>query len=384
MNCLIIAAWAALPTFSAVASASPSLSSVYREAAAVLKEVPVPPPARPVDPLADLVAAAIAPVVGSTRAPAVVVGVIVPAGSRVFGYGETIPGGGVVPGGDTVFEIGSITKVFTGLLLAETAERGEVSLDDPVSALLPAGTRIPSGRRAITLRDLSAHISGLPKLYDDFNPRDPANPYADYTAAKLFADLASHPLTREPGVRIEYSNLGAGLLGDALALKARKNYEDIVRERIGRPLGMSDTTISLTASQKARLAPGHADARIVPGWDFASLQGAGALRSTVNDLIRLLQAQLGGGALGAAVRETQKVHSGAALPSGNGIKEVALGWVILEIGGKRIYFHNGGTGGYSTSIAFIPESATAVVVLANSYLDDGAVDRAALKILLSL
>lgn len=381
MNCLIIAAWAALPTFSA--AASPSLSSVFQEAAAVLKEVPAPP-TRPTDPLADLVSAAVAPVVGSTRAPAAVVGVIAPAGSRVFGYGETVPGGGVVPGGDTVFEIGSISKVFTGLLLAETAERGEVSLDDPVSALLPAGTKVPSGRRAITLRDLSAHVSGLPKLYDDFNPKDPSNPYADYTSAKLFSDLASHPLTREPGNRIEYSNLGAGLLGDSLALKAKKSYEDLVRERIGRPLGLSDTTITLSASQKARLAPGHINARIVSGWDFASLQGAGALRSTVNDLIRLLQAQLGGGALGAAIRETHKVHSGAALPSGNGIKEVALGWVILEIGGRRIYFHNGGTGGYSTSIAFIPESATAVVVLANSYLDDGAVDRAALKILLSL
>src|SRR5208283_4407870 len=116
--------------------------------------------------------------------------------------------------GDTVFEIGSITKVFTALLLADMAQRGEVALTDPVSKYLPKGVKMP-GRNghAIMLQDLATHTSGLPRLPSNMKPKDFMNPYADYTPELLYQFLSSYELPRDPGSKWEYSNLGAGLLG---------------------------------------------------------------------------------------------------------------------------------------------------------------------------
>jgi serine-type D-Ala-D-Ala carboxypeptidase/endopeptidase len=229
--------------------------------------------------------------VDAGRFAGVAVGVVGKDGARrVVTYG---PNAGVQPfDGNAVFEIGSITKTFTAALLADMVKKGEVSLDDPVAKFLPAGTVIPSkDGKQITLLDLSTQSSGLPRMPSNFAPKDPNNPYADYSVQQMYDYLKSFQLTRGVGEKYEYSNLGVGLLGHALALRLGKSYEDAVTERVLKPLKMNDTRITLTASMQKRLAPGHgADGKVVANWDLPTLAGAGALRSTVNDMLTYIRA----------------------------------------------------------------------------------------------
>jgi CubicO group peptidase (beta-lactamase class C family) len=166
------------------------------------------------------------------------------------------PGPDALPlDGDSVFEIGSITKVFTSVLLADMVERGEVTLDTPVQKLLPAAVRMPRRNgREITLIDLATHSSGLPRLPNNMAPSNPLDPYSDYGAERLYAFLNSYELTRDIGATFEYSNLGAGLLGHALERRAGKPYKTLVTERILRPLGMTRTSFTPDDWMKAHLA----------------------------------------------------------------------------------------------------------------------------------
>ena len=188
---------------------------------------------------------------------------------------------------DSVFEIGSISKVFTALLFADMVLRGEVSPGDPVAKLLPAGVRVPEFEgKPITLQHLATYMSGLPRMPSNFTPKDKSNPFADYTVENLYAFLAEHELRFAPCTHYEYANLGFGLLGHALALRAGKSYEELVISRICAPLGMDDTRITLSGSMQSRLARGHnSTLNPVANWDIPTLAGAGALRSTTNDQI---------------------------------------------------------------------------------------------------
>jgi len=302
-----------------------------------------------------------------------VVGVIDPSGRRTVAYGNINNGEGPVDA-DTVFEIGSVTKVFTSLLLADAVRRGEVALTDPVAKYLPPNVKVPErGGKKITLVDLATHTSGLPRMPTNFHPKDPGNPYADYTEAQLYEFLSSVELTRDIGSHYEYSNLGGGLLGHALARRAGTDYETLVRTRILEPLGMKSTAITLSKSMKEHLTPGH-DARLrqVPNWDLPTLAGAGALRSTANDLLTFLAANIG-------IEKSPLAPSMAAMiatrrPTGNPNLEIALGWHIWNRNGHEIIWHNGGTGGYRTWIGFEPKSRTGVVVLSNTTTNAGVDD----------
>ncbi len=267
--------------------------------------------------------------------------------------------------GDTLFEIGSVTKVFTGLLLAEAVSRNEVKLDDPIARFLPASVKTPERKgRQITLLDLATHTSALPRLPDNMVPADPENPYADYTVQQMYEFLSEFKPTRDIGAKYEYSNLGVGLLGHILALKAGTNYEALVRERVCRPLGMTNTFITLSPSAKQRLAPGHdAAGASARNWDLPTLAGAGALRSSANDLLKFLEAnlELAPTALAPALRLAQQPQRDA----GTRMK-IGLGWHIAEQHEARVVWHNGGTGGYHSFIGFNPATRRAVVVLANS------------------
>ena len=225
----------------------------------------------------------------------IVVGVIEPQGRRIVAYGSLNQGDPRPLNGDTIFEIGSVTKVFTSLVLSDMVQRGEVALADPVAKYLPADVKVPErGGRVITLVDLSTHTSGLPRLPSNLQPKDPANPYADYSVEQLYQFLSSYQLTRDIGSQFEYSNLGGGLLGHVLGRRAGMDYEALVRSRITVPLGMSSTGITLSPDMKARLATGHNDKLVaVPNWDLPALAGAGALRSSANDMLTFLAANLG-------------------------------------------------------------------------------------------
>jgi len=188
----------------------------------------------------------------------IVVGLVGSTGRRVIAYGAVDKGGTRPLNGDTIFEIGSVTKVFTSLLLANMAARNEVALSDPIAKYLPSQVKVPErGGRSITLQDLSTHTSGLPRLPTNFSPKDPSNPYADYSVDQLYQFLSSVQLTHDIGSQYEYSNLGGGLLGHLLARRAGMDYEALVRSRITGPLGMTSTSIMLVPEMKARLAAGH-------------------------------------------------------------------------------------------------------------------------------
>ncbi|MEX1187587.1 MAG: serine hydrolase [Gemmatimonadaceae bacterium] len=311
--------------------------------------------------------------VESGKTPGIVVGVLDAAGTRFVSHGTGLPGATEVDSA-TLFEIGSITKTFTSAILADMVVRGEVALDDPVAKYLPAGTRVPaSGDRQITLVDLATHFSGLPRLPSNLSPRDIANPYVDYTADKLYAFLAAHELRRAPGDRFEYSNLGAGLLGHALTLRAGTDYETLVRTRVLGPLGMTDTRITLTPADSARLAAGHnAGGQVMPVWDLASLQGAGALRSTAGDMLRYLTANIAADVDSASKRPLAAALRLAHEPRrevGAGA-DAGLAWIRATItGGAKMFFHDGGTGGHRSYAAFDPVRRVAVIVLSASAAD---------------
>jgi serine-type D-Ala-D-Ala carboxypeptidase/endopeptidase len=295
----------------------------------------------------------------------IVVGVIGPEGRRVVAYGQLEKGDPRPLNGDTIFEIGSATKVFTSLLLADMVQRGEVALDDPVAKYLP-GVKVPERNgRSITLVDLATHTSGLPRLPTNMKPADANNPYADYSVDQLYQFLSSHQLTRDIGSQYEYSNLGGGLLGHVLALRAGMSYEALVRSRICDPLGMNSTRITLTPEMKARLAVGHNQGlESVANWDIPTLAGAGALRSTANDMLTFLAANLGytKSPLAPAMAAMLKVRR----PTGQPGLEIALGWHIYTTNGKDIVWHNGGTGGYRSFIGFDPKAGVGVVALSNT------------------
>lgn len=295
-------------------------------------------------------------------------GLLDASGRRFLAAGTRNGPGTPPPDERSVFEIGSVTKTFTATLLAEMAGRGEVRLAEPVADLLPPGVRVPArGRRQITLFDLATQSSGLPRLPGNLAPRDDANPYADYTEAQLFAFLGSYELPRAPGAEYEYSNLGFGLLGLALARRAGTSYEGLVRERILAPLGLRDTAVALSPDLRSRLVPGHNErGGAASNWDIPTLAGAGALRSTARDLVAYVAANLAaehgeGGALGRAMREARQRRR----PIAPG-RSIGLGWHLVDAAG--IVWHNGGTGGYHTFVGFDPARGTGVVLLANSEL----------------
>lgn len=295
----------------------------------------------------------------------IVVGIVNPHGETYYAYGATVYGGDQTPDEHTVFEIGSITKVFTSILLADMVNRGEVSLEDPIERYLPNSIEAPTrGGESITLEHLATHTSGLPRMANNMRPADFRNPYADYSVEQLYEFLDGYPLYRDIGAQYDYSNIGAGLLGHVLALKAGKTYEELVIERLVDVLDMQDTRIVLTPSMQDRLASGHVDTTVVSNWDVPTLAGAGALRSTARDMLVFLSANMGlvESDLLSAMRTTHEVRHEA----GSSIIQIGLGWHIRVREGHNIIWHNGGTGGYRSFAGFVRETQTGVVVLTNS------------------
>jgi D-alanyl-D-alanine-carboxypeptidase/D-alanyl-D-alanine-endopeptidase len=304
----------------------------------------------------------------------IVVGVVDASGRRVVSAGSRTQGDAQPLDENSLFEIGSITKVFTSLLLADAVERERVSLDDPVSKFLPSSVRMAQrGTRPITLLDLATHSSGLPRLPNNLDPADDNNPYADYSVEQLYAFLSTVELTRDPGAQYEYSNVGVGLLGHVLALEAGMDYEGLVRARITEPLGMKSTAIALSPELRARLVPGHTrELEPASNWDLPVLAGAGALRSSAHDMLTFLSAAIG--LEQAALAPVFALTTHARRPTNDAETSIGLGWHITKAHGKVIVWHNGGTGGYRSFIGFDPDARVGVAVLTNRSTKDGPDD----------
>lgn len=326
---------------------------------------------------------------------------------------------------ETIFEIGSITKVFTATALADMALKAEVALHDPVQKYLPQGTKLPKAAEGITLWHLATQTSGLRRLPRNLltSRSDPKNPYAHYTAEDLYSGLRTARLSAKPGKLYSYSNFGVGLLGHVLGLVAGKSYEQLVKSRICDPLGMVDTTVSFNAEQQSRLAPGHARGKRTSNWELAILAGAGGLRSSGSDMLRFLRAQVTpeSSSLGDAASLTQKhqygldarkqwialcvmylfplmmwavlramvnwmpvpsklqffVYVGANMlsvvayvlyfvkPMLGRMTRIGLAWHFGRQEKQDVLWHNGATGGYYSFMAIMPAARSGVVVLSN-------------------
>ena len=307
---------------------------------------------------------ALAPATGG----GVVIGVTQHGTRRILVYGPVKE--------DSIFEIGSISKTFTGLILAQMVAQHKIKLDDPVRDLLPSGTVAKPDGAEITLLDLVTQHSGLPRMPENFHPADPQNPYADYRPANLYEFIAKYGVSKPANTSFNYSNLGLGLLGQALANRVAMTYPELLRAEIAGPLKLNDTVVKLSPEQEKRFTPGHgAQHQDAHAWDLDALAGAGAIRSTASDMLTYLEAQLHPdrfnqahesadsalATLASALQMSQELRADA-LPG----TKVAFAWLFDTKSGS--YWHNGATGGYSSYAFFNPKEDFAAVVLFNTTL----------------
>jgi serine-type D-Ala-D-Ala carboxypeptidase/endopeptidase len=303
----------------------------------------------------------------------------------VQGFGEIDSSNQMLPNARTIFEIGSVTKIFTATLLSEMCDDGAVKLDDPISLFLPDGVASPRfNGHEITLLELATHTSGLPRLPGNLldTAKDASDPYANYTTQDLYESLATVKLRSEPGATSVYSNYGYGLLGKILELKAGQSYEALIQKGICAPFGMDSTTTELSEEQAKRLTPGHdSEGKVVSNWHFDALAGCGAIRSDAADLMKFLVACLvpSGSKISTALNNTQKCYFKTF--SGG----IGLGWQISKANAPlTLYWHNGGTGGYRSFVGFDKQNQTAVVVLSNyggALAGDTSVDKIGMALL---
>lgn len=261
---------------------------------------------------------------------------------------------------NTIFEIGSITKVFTTLALAERVTEGVMQLDDPIEKYLP-NVRIPEFEgKKITLRHLATHTSALPRLPQNFNPENLSNPYQDYSTGDLYTYLSEYYLTYTPGSFFEYSNTGMALLGHILTLQSGKSFDELIHGLIFDNLNMKNTNTSLTGDD---VACGYHLKQPVEHWDFAVFAGAGALRSNIQEMTRFLAANMGlsNSALTNLLKQCHQKQFEISQDD-----SIGLGWVITHSNDTEIIWHNGGTGGFKSYLGFNPKTSRGVVILSNS------------------
>jgi serine-type D-Ala-D-Ala carboxypeptidase/endopeptidase len=323
----------------------------------------------------------------STRAAALALCLIVltafgPAGDAVTAEVTGLPGVGILVatiddgktevnsygaqfGGNSAFEIGSITKTFTAALFAEMIRRGEVAPSDPIERYLPPGATAPtySGRH-ITLADLATQSSGLPRMPTNFTPKSDADPYADYDASRMYAFLSSYALQRAPGSTFEYSNYGFALLGELLARRLNMSYAEAIRTRILLPLGMTHTVVATVGSTIQTVGGHDVDGDPVANWTQGAFEGAGAIISTANDMLLYAKANLPGatGEVADAMRDARSPKSNA--PGG---PTIGYAWLTNPDG---VIWHNGGTAGFRSFIGLDEMHDRAILIVANADLND--------------
>ena len=320
---------------------------------------------------------------------AIVVGLVDPNGTQFYGYGNMSNANPITVDKDTIFAIGSITKVFTTILLADMVNSGLVNLDDPIEKYFPPSVKAPTyNGQKITLENLATHTSGLPEFpgshcVSNFNGTDDEDSLQarlffiecdkNYTFDQLYQDLSNTTLTSEPGSKFEYSTFGISLLGHILALKSGISYDRLLEERILNVLGMNSTSIVLSDAQKSRLAIGHLNGQELPFWNTSRpIAPAGGLHSSVADMLKFASANLGliDTKINIAMKESHIIIHDSRLGkafSNNYTAYVSLGWIIATDFGIQIVEHNGETAdGYNSFIALNTSKERGIVIIASA------------------
>jgi D-alanyl-D-alanine-carboxypeptidase/D-alanyl-D-alanine-endopeptidase len=311
----------------------------------------------------DQVDAQVKPFLDAELVSGVVVGLYDAGKTEVYGYGAGP--NHAAPDGNTLYELGPITNVYTALLLADAVQRREIGLDTPLAELMPPGVTVPiRDKVVITLRHLALHTAGLPRLPPSLAARtlDP-NPFGAYGEDAMYSDLIRTGLEYVPGTQISYSSFGSGLLGFALGKKLGGGYAKLVTDRVLKPLALTDTFVTVPPALAARRATGTTDdLATAPPWTFDALASAGAVVSTARDQLRLIEAELDAAAGGALpLRHAMKLTQEPVLDR-VGSNE-GLGWMIDSAGR---YAHTGSTGGFHAYVGFDPKTKHGVVVLAST------------------
>lgn len=334
---------------------------------------------------------------------AIVIGIVDRNGTQFYSNGKISNTNGTTVDKNTVFAIGSNTKVFTTTLLAEMVEDGLIKLNDPIDKYLPTYVMVPQyNGHKITIEDLATHTSGLPEFPSNYCPRfaisnaqtlddkvqrvrNLTNCTKDYTFSQLYQALSNTTITREPGSKYEYSTFGSGLLGRILTLKSNmSSYDELLTKRILNVLGMNSTGIYLSDEQKSRLAIGHLSGRELPLFNISNpIAPGGGLYSSANDLLKFISANAGliKTKLDSAMQASHLIiHStGFLIPNNidvSGKSEdielyIGLVWLITTNLGNEIIWHNGGTvGGYNAFMGFNPATNRGIVVLCNTGVAD--------------
>ena len=308
------------------------------------------------------------------RSVGMAVCVISPEQKRFVAWGRERVGDDRPVTPETVFEIGSITKVFTAMLLAEMARRGQVGLDDPVARHLPGDFHLPllDGRQ-ITLTDLATHTSGLPR-FPPFPGTPPSASWLEAVARFSTEDFKAwladfQPEPHQPtGGAWWYSNAGYALLGMALAYRAGRPYDALLQTRVLDPVGLHNTVFHPTRAMASRLAESHdAALKPIPPFENGIFAAAGSLRSTPRDLSRFAAAILTGSD-GPIVQDNQLLLSvRRPAPWLRGMQ--ALSWEVLSSPGGPFVSKDGVTWGQAASIVFDPEMRRAIVAFSNTFPD---------------
>ncbi|MBP2300105.1 serine hydrolase domain-containing protein [Azospirillum picis] len=356
------------------------------------------------DPLRDQVARTVEDRLASAGPGGMVVGVIRDGHRVVVGRGDPGRPDGGPPDGRTLFQIASLTKPFTGTIMAELMREGRVDPADPLERHLRRIGPVPLGHlpqfdgRPVRLRDLATHTAGLPNVPE--TPRfswsrleDPRNPYKALSRGELALWLAAYQPPVPPGTRFSYSNTGMAVLGEALSAAAGQSYEALLKRVVTVRFDLRDTTLHPTAEQQARKASGHARGVGVPDWEAPAMLPAFGLYSTADDLLGWMAANLGDCAGAAAGPDGRGCEPGVAAtldlaqavqvegrsladPGALGGGAMALGWFVARADdGTPIHWHSGSTGGFNAYIAFSRAHRWGVVALTNSDPDKVTADR---------
>lgn len=284
---------------------------------------------------------------------------IAASGTEMAFAGDTGNPDHPVPTADTLFEIGSITKVFTALLLADQVNQGAVTLDMPVGDLLPGDFATDHEIPPIPLQTLPSHTSGLPRLPFSRILRAslyPANPYRGSQPEELYRAIRA--LSPEAATHCEYSNVGPALLGQLLAASAGRPYETLVQDRVLRPLGLADTVFELDPELTRRLAQGHQENTLpTANWQLDAYAPAGGLKSTLTDMGRFLAA--------AIAADWPPLALSLQPQSEDCESNFGLGWIFTELEDAPMIMHNGRTGGYYAFVGWLPEAGRGLVLLTN-------------------
>ncbi|MGH8187402.1 MAG: serine hydrolase [Steroidobacteraceae bacterium] len=306
------------------------------------------------------------------QAPAAVVGRIDSQGRQIVAYGESGRDSKRPLDGDSVFEIASLTKVLTALVLSDMVARKEVALIDPVTQHLPERVLNPDVR-AISLVDLATHTSGFPLRMPGVDASETRYPYDAVGRKEFYAALATFKSTNPSGSKYEYSNYGYAVLGEALAHRADMSFERLLETRVLSPLGMEDTRWKLTDSMRARAVTGHdvahAPVEISGAGMFA---GAGGVYSTVNDMLDFIE--VASGRRDSPLSSAARALLDTARPSDYPHAIQALGWRVTNLAGHRIVWSNGAGQGFRTFMGFSPKNGVGVVAFANASSDVGVDD----------